>query len=345
MDSDSPPRWLPERWTHKLSIIIALVGAICLSVAVFDLKNPITPQKSARSGSDDARNLNPLEKEREEQVQKYMTARIEAYNNDGEASAVARMLETFIPDGSDVKPVIDIKAPTVERHEGREQLEMYLNQTKNGRPVKVKGKYVKGSNSAPVFVNGKAIVQFVLRRGPSVPILGRNVPLLATFEFQEGTTLVQTVTVTQQGKPGSDLPSPVVLSKLETEREGQVQKYMTARIEAFNAGGKASAVDQVLETFIPDGDDVKPVIDLQAPSVERHEGREQLKEYLSHPPSLPCYFVEGSNTDPVFDDGKAIVHFILRKGTSFIGKNEHLLATFEFQKGTALVQTVTVTSD
>jgi hypothetical protein len=134
------------------------------------------------------------------------------------------------------------------------------------------------------------------------------------------------------------------LSPLDKERQQMVSKYMEGRIEAFQGSNKAAGVAQVMECFIPDGA-VKPIIDLHAPKEEYAEGREEIQYYLEHPPSLPVKFKEGSNTVPVMDDGKAIVKFKMRIGIGFAGVDKNLKAVYEFQKGSALIEKVTVNYD
>mmetsp|Transcript_57543 Transcript_57543/g.108443 ORF Transcript_57543/g.108443 Transcript_57543/m.108443 type:complete len:163 (+) Transcript_57543:77-565(+) len=129
---------------------------------------------------------------------------------------------------------------------------------------------------------------------------------------------------------------------LDSARQQTVRKYMTGRIEAFQGEDKPAGVAQVLECFVAEGPEVTPTIDIRAPKTELAEGMDEIKKYLEGGPIIPCWFEEGSNTDPVMVDGKALVYFVLRIGTSFIGINKHLLATFEFQEKSALVTKVTV---
>lgn len=270
-----------------------------------------------------------LDEKRRQQADAYMAGRIQAFQGADKSAGVAQVLKTLIPDGKGAKPVIDVQAPNTAFVQGRSQIQDYLE------APKLLPHQFKEISSDAKLMHGKIVVHFVLRIGSK--LTGTNERLLAIFDFQEGSALIEKVTIARDNsKP---------LSSLDKERQSTVRKYMAGRIEAFQGQDKSAGVAQVLECFIPDGPDAGPVIDIRAPKSELAEGRDQIQKYLEGGPIVPCYFEAGSNTDPVIIDGKAIVHFVLRLGTSWLGKSTPLLATFEFSKEGALVSKVTVTND
>jgi len=157
-------------------------------VASFEFKEGSALIQKVTIKKDESTPLSALDRERQKMVRKYMEGRIEAFQGSNKAAGVTKVLGCFIPDGTTVKPIIDLHAPKEEYAEGREQIQHYLENPPN-LPVKFK----EGSNTDPVIADGKATIKFIMRIG--IGFVGVDKHLVAVYDFKEGSALVQKVTV------------------------------------------------------------------------------------------------------------------------------------------------------
>lgn len=328
MDLEAPldaPETAAERQKRRRCCLkLSISGFLC----VFCLGMVVIFQTTSSSAS--AAKASPLEQERQSQAEKFINGRIKALQGSSNAekeAGVAMVLETMV-DGLAAQPVLDIQAPAAVLVEGKDDIRKHLQKQKSGQPQ------FKDENLSAELVHGKPVIRFVVSEGRMARTEHR---LEATFEFEEGSALIQKVTIKK------DESTP--LTALDRKRQQMVKKYMEGRIEAFQGSNRAEGVAKVLECFIPDEPTMKPIIDLHAPKKEYAEGREEIQHYLENPPNLPVKFKEGSNTDPVMVDGKAMIKFVMHIGFGFAGVDKNLVAVYEFKEGSDLVVKVTVDYD